>query len=89
MGVLFVVMNAIMDKIMGKNQHVVKTSSGKWGYKSEGNKRNSRNFDTQSEAIKEAREVAKKLKSELFIHGKDGKIRERNSYGNDPYPPIG
>jgi hypothetical protein len=25
----------------------------------------------------------------LYIHGQDGRIRERNSYGNDPYPPKG
>ena len=34
-------------------------------------------------------EAAKKSKSELFVHGRDGRIRERNSYGNDPYPPKG
>ncbi|MBY0544383.1 MAG: DUF2188 domain-containing protein, partial [Gammaproteobacteria bacterium] len=28
-------------------------------------------------------------KVEHFIHGKDGKIQERNSYGNDPFPPRG
>lgn len=27
--------------------------------------------------------------TKLLIHGKDGKIREKNSYGNDPYPPEG
>ena len=27
--------------------------------------------------------------SELFIHGKNGRIRERDSYGNDPFPPRG
>jgi hypothetical protein len=25
--------------------------------------------------------------SELLIHGQNGQIRERNSYGNDPHPP--
>jgi hypothetical protein len=23
----------------------------------------------------------------LFIHGKNGQIQNRNSYGNDPFPP--
>ncbi|EGD1666955.1 DUF2188 domain-containing protein, partial [Escherichia coli] len=23
------------------------------------------------------------------IHGRDGQIRERDSYGNDPFPPKG
>ncbi len=27
--------------------------------------------------------------AERIIHGEDGKIRQKNSYGNDPYPPKG
>ena len=30
-----------------------------------------------------------KNKSEMVVHGTDGRIREKNSYGNDPYPPKG
>lgn len=74
---------------MGKNQHVVKTPSGDWVVKGEGNKRITQNFNTQKEAFEKAREIAINQKSEVFIHGKDGKIRDRNSYGNDPYPPKG
>ena len=36
-----------------------------------------------------ARGIAVNQQSELFIQGRDGQIRERNSYGNDPYPPKG
>ncbi|WP_338587823.1 DUF2188 domain-containing protein [Paenibacillus sp. Y5S-9] len=28
-------------------------------------------------------------KTELIIHGKDGKIQSKDSHGNDPYPPKG
>ena len=28
-------------------------------------------------------------KSDVIIHRPDGRIRERDSYGNDPYPPGG
>jgi len=28
-------------------------------------------------------------KSEVIVHRRDGRIREKNSYGNDPYPPKG
>ena len=73
---------------MGKNQHVVKTDSG-WGVRGENNSRITKNFDTQKEAIEKAREIAINQESELFIHGSNGRIRERNSYGNDPYPPEG
>lgn len=73
---------------MGKIQHVVKTSNG-WGVRGEKNSRITQNFDTQKEAIQKAREIAINQKSEAIIHGQNGKIRERNSYGNDPYPPEG
>jgi len=29
----------------------------------------------------------KKSKSELIIQNTEGKIRSKDSYGNDPYPP--
>ncbi len=67
---------------MAKNQHVVTTPSG-WGVREEGHDRVIE-FKTQKEAIEKARERAMKEKSELIIHGKDGKIRQKNSYGNDP-----
>jgi len=72
----------------GKNQHVVKHPDG-WAVKGAGNKRATKILDTQTEAISIAKEIAKNQDSELFIHGKNGQIRERNSYGNDPYPPQG
>ena len=73
---------------MGKNQHVVPTSHG-WGVRGESNRRITKNFTTQKEAFKKAREIAINQQSEVFIHGKNGSFRERNSYGNDPYPPKG
>lgn len=73
---------------MGKNQHVVKTPDG-WGIRGENNTRITKNFDTQKNAIEKAREIAINQQSELFIHGENGRIRDRNSYGNDPYPPKG
>ena len=73
---------------MGKNQHVVKTEGG-WGVRGESNTRNTQNFDTQQAAINRAREIAINQKSELLIHGRDGQIRDKHSYGNDPYPQKG
>ena len=40
-------------------------------------------------AIAAAREIARNQKSELVIHGRDGRIREKDSYGNDSFPPKG
>lgn len=69
-----------------KNQHVVPNKSG-WGVKGAGNSRFTVITTTKTEAEKIAREIAKKQGSEIIIHRKDGKIQDRDSYGNDPYPP--
>lgn len=73
---------------MGRNQHVVPTN-GRWGIKGEGNSRYTSIFDRQSDAINAARQISRNQQSELFIHGTDGRIRERDSHGNDPFPPRG
>ena len=69
-------------------QHVV-PRNGKWAVRKSGSTRVSRYFKTQGEAIEAARDIAKREHTELYIHGSDGRIRERNSYGNDPFPPPG
>lgn len=71
---------------MGKNQHVV-PHENKWAVRGEGNSRISSEHIKQSSAIKVAIVKAKKEKSEVVIHGRDGKIRDKDSYGNDPCPP--
>lgn len=73
---------------MGKNQHVVSHPDG-WAVKGEGNDRATSVHSTQAEAIDAARSIARNQQSELLIHGRDGQIRERDSYGNDPFPPKG
>ena len=72
----------------GKNQWVVPRDDG-WAVRGEGNSRDSSHHGTQQEAIDVAREIAQNQKSELFIQNQQGRIRERNSYGHDPYPPKG
>lgn len=71
---------------MGKSQHVVRRDEG-WGVRGEGNSRDSSVHRTQSEAIDAAREIARNQHSEVVIHGRDGRIRDSDSYGNDPFPP--
>ncbi len=39
---------------------------------------------TKKEAVTLGKEVAQLNEAELFIHGVDGKIKDKNSYGNDP-----
>ena len=74
---------------MGKNQHVVPTEDDRWGVKGEGNSRPSHVYDTQAEAVEKAREISRNQHSELIVHGKDGRIRARDSHGKDPCPPRG
>ena len=74
---------------MGKNQHVTPHPDGGWQVKGAGNSKATIRTNTQAEAIAVAREIARNQESELIIHGMNGRIRERASYGNDPYPPKG
>ena len=71
---------------MGKNQHVTKRGDN-WGVLGAGNSRATKLFATQKEAIAYGREIAINQHSELVIHGANGKIRDKDSYGNDPHPP--
>ncbi len=60
-----------------------------WAVKREGTKKASSVHSTQAEAWKETRRRARGAEGEAFLKGKDGKIRARNTYGHDPYPPRG
>lgn len=71
-----------------KGQHVIPSENG-WSVKKAGASRASSTHATQEEAIVAATQVARNQRTELYIHGRDGRIRERNSYGDDPHPPKG
>ena len=73
---------------MGKNQHVVKRPDG-WAVRGAGNSRDTSHHATQGEAIDAARQIAQNQRSEMLIHNRQGRIRARDSFGNDPYPPRG
>lgn len=74
---------------VNKNQWVSPRADGKWQVKGEKNSRPTKITTTQKEAISVAKQIAKNQHSELFVQRKDGTIRERNSYGTDPFPPKG
>ena len=74
---------------MNKNQHVTPHPDGGWQVKGAGNSRATVRTDTQYQAINIAREISRNQHSELIIHGTNGRIRAKDSYGNDPYPPKG
>lgn len=72
---------------MGKNVHVTPRPGGGWQVKSAGASKATKVTGTQQQAIKAAIPIAKNNKSEVVIHGTNGKIRDKDSYGNDPVPP--
>ena len=75
---------------MTKNIHTVFNSDrGMWENKHEGHGPPLSSHHTKENAMEKGRKIAGERKVEHLIHGKNGKIHERNSYGNDPFPPPG
>ncbi len=62
------------------NQHVVPYEGNDWAVKGAGNSRYTEIFDTQAQAIRRAKQIAKNYKSDVIIHRRDGTIRDRMSY---------
>jgi hypothetical protein len=62
-------------------KHVVPSSSGGWAVRNSGSVRASKTFVTQQQAIGYARDAAKKAGSELYVHGRDGTVQQKSSYG--------
>jgi len=74
---------------MGKpGQHVVPNDGG-WSVRRSGSVKATVTFDTQEQAIEAATRIAKNQGTRVYIHGQDGRIRERNSFANDPFPAKG
>jgi Uncharacterized protein conserved in bacteria (DUF2188) len=71
-----------------RNQHVVPHEGG-WAVRGAGAERATAVHDTQAAAIDQTRSIARHQDTELLIHGTDGRIRDRDSHGHDPYPPKG
>ncbi len=69
------------------SHHVVHNKDGGWDVKRSESKRASGHFDTKIEAEKAARKISINQKTELAIHGMNGKIQRKDSHGNDPMPP--
>ena len=51
--------------------------------------RASKVFSSKADAIDYGRKVGRSERLELYIHNMDGRIADRRSYGNDPFPPRG
>lgn len=73
-------------KEKGENLHVIPRIEG-WAVRSENRTRPTSIHSSQREAIDAARKLAKRTAaSQLVIHGRDGRIKERDTF-IDPLPP--
>lgn len=72
---------------MRQDQHVLPHPDGGWQVKGAGNSRATIRTQTQQQAIDIARGIARNRESELVIHRPDGRIRDKDSHGHDPFPP--
>ncbi len=72
-----------------KNYWTQKRPDGQWESKREGATRASSVSSTQAEAWEKSKDFARERGGEAYLKGENGRIRERNTYGKDPYPPKG
>lgn len=63
---------------LGRSWHVIPRRDG-WAVRKSGAFRASKVFDTRSDAIKYAKGRAQTDGTELYIHRRDGTVRERSS----------
>ena len=69
---------------MPKNIHITHRANGDWAVVGAGSERASSLHKTQYEAIFAGKPLAMSNKSELVIHDRYNRIRDKDSYGNDP-----
>lgn len=77
-----------MSKKSGSH-HVVPNANGGWDVKKGGASRASGHFDRKQDAVDAGRQISRNQGTEFFIHGKDGQIQQKDSHGNDDFPPKG
>lgn len=73
---------------MAKQVHTVPDANG-LGWKNVSGGETISRHHTKGAAIESGRQTAQQEKAEHVIHKRDGKISEKNSYGNDKFPPRG
>jgi hypothetical protein len=72
---------------MARRTHDVHVSKDGNGWKtSQGGEKQS-HHRTQQAAIERGTQIAKQDRVDVVTHGRDGRIRSKDSYGNDPLPP--
>ena len=69
-----------------KDLHVVLHNDG-WVIRKDGAARATSIHRTQREAVEAARKIARSQNGELVIHGRNGRVRSRDSYATNSLPP--
>ena len=69
-----------------KNIHTVPLGN-KWAVKKEGIEKPISIHNTKTTAQGKGASLARKAHVEHVIHGRNGKIQDKDSYGKDPCPP--
>lgn len=63
--------------------HVLPAEKG-WRIEVKGSSRAQATHKTQAAAWQAAKRIAQQNRSEALLHGRNGQVRERNTYGRDP-----
>lgn len=67
---------------MAANIHVVETAHNGWAVEVEGTDGATSHYPSEVEAIAAAMEKARRDQADVFIHDRDGKVRERKPHTN-------
>jgi len=68
----------------GPPTHHVVPHDGDWAVRRGGSARVSETFERKQDAVDRGREISRNAGTELRIHGRDGRIQQSDSHGNDP-----
>lgn len=71
---------------MARNYHSVPKGKD-WAVKKEGQAKPVSIHRTQAAAEEKTKQMAKNAEVEAIYHKRDGTIKDKDSYGNDPCPP--
>ena len=69
---------------MKRQEYHVVPRGGQWAVTRDNASRASDLFDNKQDAINASRGLSKELGAELVIHGRNGRIQDSDSCGNDP-----
>lgn len=68
------------------SEHVVPNLTGGWRVVRRGSARASRVFKSQADAVRYARQKARKERTDLFVHREDFTVQQIDSFGSDSMP---